>query len=159
MIDIIRKQQQLESTVEVSTNAESADAAITLTRTALQAITTAGTVITWQQQTRGQQITWSTTDVTIPTSGYYLLQTRFATSANCTMFQQVVLNGTTLGYFASTDVASTFHTGMHMRYFASNDVIRIRLVPSINVNVTLSAENTLLESPILHITQLTRGTV
>jgi hypothetical protein len=157
MIDIIRRQQQTSTQLAVVQNVEQPDATITLTRTALQAITTAGTLITWQSLTRGN-MTWSGTGITIPTNGYYLIQTRIATSANVTLFQQIQLNGTNLGYFAATEVTSTYHTGTTMRYLLANDVIRLRLLPSANVNVTQAAENTLAESPFIHVTQLTRVT-
>jgi len=130
-------------------------AAITLTRSATLAITTAGTLITWQTQTRGQGITWSTTDITIPTAGYYLIQVRLATAASVTMPIQVTVNGTALGYFANTFVATTYHTGTTMRYHATGDVIQIRLLPSANTTLNQAAENTLTESPFLHIAQLT----
>lgn len=141
--------------VQDLTRQERPAAALTLTRTALQAITTAGTLITWQSQTRGQGITWSTTDITIPTAGYYLLQTRFATAASITLAVQVTVNGTTIGYFGNTFVATTYHTGNILRYFSTADVVQIRLVPSANTNVNQAAENTLTESPLLHIVQLT----
>ena len=54
-------------------NDEIPDAAITLTRTAIQAITTASTVLVWQSQIRGQGMTWSGTNVTVPADGYYLI--------------------------------------------------------------------------------------
>jgi len=130
-------------------------AAITLTRSATLAITTAGTLITWQTQTRGQGITWSTTDITIPTAGYYLIQVRLATAASVTMPIQVTVNGTALGYFANTFVATTYHTGTTMRYHATGDVIQIRLLPSANTTLNQAAENTLTESPFVHIAQLT----
>lgn len=130
-------------------------AAITLTRSATLAITTAGTVITWQTQTRGQGITWTTTDITIPTAGYYLVQTRIATAASVTLATQVTVNGTTIGYFGNTYVATTYHTGTIMRYFATGDVVQIRVVPSANTTINQAAENTLTESPFVHIAQLT----
>jgi len=137
------------------TRQERPAAAITLTRSATLAIATTGTLITWQTQTRGQGITWSTTDITIPTAGYYLIQVRLATAASVTMPIQVTVNGTTIGYFGNTFVATTYHTGTTMRYHATGDVIQIRLLPSANTTLNQAAENTLTESPFLHIAQLT----
>jgi hypothetical protein len=42
-----------------------------------------------------------------------------------------------------------------MRYHATGDVIQIRLLPSANTTLNQAAENTLTESPFLHIAQLT----
>jgi len=135
---------------------EAPAAALTLTRTAVQAITTAGTLITWQSATRNTGFSWTGTDITIPTAGYYVIQTRIATAASITLATQVTVNGTTIGYFGNTYVATTYHTGTIMRYHATGDVLQIRVVPSANTNINQAAENTLTESPLLHIVQLTR---
>ena len=138
---------------------EAPAAALTLTRTALQAITTAGTLITWQSATRNNGFTWATTDITIPTAGYYVIQVRLATAASITMATQVTVNGTTIGYFGNTYVATTYHTGTIMRYHATGDILQIRVVPSANTNINQAAENTLTESPLLHIAQITSAVV
>jgi len=138
---------------------EAPAAALTLTRTALQAITTAGTLITWQSATRNNGFTWATTDITIPTAGYYVIQVRLATAASITMATQVTVNGITIGYFGNTYVATTYHTGTIMRYHATGDILQIRVVPSANTNINQAAENTLTESPLLHITQITSAVV
>lgn len=135
---------------------EAPAAALTLTRTAVQAITTAGTLITWQSATRNTGFSWTGTDITIPTAGYYVIQTRIATAASITLATQVTVNGTTIGYFGNTYVATTYHTGTIMRYFATGDVVQIRVVPSANTTINQAAENTLTESPLVHIVQLTR---
>lgn len=135
---------------------EAPGAALTLTRSGTLAIVTTGTDITWQTTTRSAGISWTTTDITIPTAGYYMIQVAFATSANCTMLTQLVLNTVNIGYFGNTFVASNYHVATNMRYFATGDVIRIRAVPSANVNITVNAETALNASPYLHIVQLTR---
>lgn len=134
---------------------ESPFATLTLTRTGTLAITTAGTVITWQSKIRGLGINWATTDITIPTAGYYMIQTRIATAASVTLATQIVLNTVIIGYFGNSYVATTYHTGTMMRYFATGDTVQIRVVPSANTNINQSAENTLTESPFVHIAQLT----
>ena len=134
---------------------ESPFATLTLTRTGTLAITTAGTVITWQSKIRGLGISWATTDITIPTAGYYMIQTRIATAAAVTLATQIVLNTVIIGYFGNSYVATTYHTGTMMRYFATGDTVQIRVIPSANTNINQSAENTLTESPFVHIAQLT----
>ena len=159
MIDMFRKQQILQSQTSVAMNIELPDASLTLTRSAVLAIVTAGTAVTWQTQTRGQQITWSGTVITIPTNGYYLIQTRLATSINVTMFQRLRVNGTLLGYYSWTTFVTNFHTGTIMRYFAANDTVELILQPSANCNLQVLPENNAFESPFFHIVQMTRGTV
>lgn len=137
------------------TRQERPAAAITLTRSATLAIATTGTTITWQTQTRGQGITWSTTDITIPTAGYYCIQVSYATTGNITNYVQLVLNGTNVGYFGASWVALNYHHATLMRYFATSDVIRIVALPSVNTTISVNAETAANASPFLHITQLT----
>lgn len=134
---------------------ETPAAALTLTRTALQAITTAGTLITWQTETRNWGFNWSGTDITIPTSGYYMVQTFLQTSANVTLYTQRVINGTNQGYFGYTWVAINYHMATMIRYYTTGDILQIRALPSSNVNITIATEGSASESPILHITQIT----
>lgn len=137
------------------TRQERPAAAITLTRSSTLSIATTGTLITWQTQTRGQGITWSTTDITIPTAGYYLIQVSYQTAANVTNFIQLVLNSTNLGYIGYSWTSINYHHATHMRYFATGDVIQIRTLPSSNTTISVNAEGVSNPSPFLHITQLT----
>lgn len=141
------------------TRQERPAAAITLTRTSTLSITTSGTTITWQSQTRGQGITWSGTDITIPTAGYYLLNFDYAGSVTHTAYVRLGVNGTFVTAMASSYVgqviASNFQAFTAMRYFATGAVLTVNIVPSVNLTVQVNAENAANESPILHIVQLT----
>ena len=134
---------------------ETPGACLTLTRSASLAITTAGTLITWQTETRNNGFTWSTTDITIPTTGYYVVQTFLQTSNNVTFFTQRVVNGTNIGYFGQSWTATNYHVATMVRYFVTSDVLQIRVIPSVNGNLTVVAENSTAEAPLLHIVQLT----
>jgi len=155
MMDLTRGLQALTRQVNIQTNIEQPSAALTLTRTNTLAITTAGTTITWESATRNQGFTWSTTDITIPTAGYYAVQTFLQTSNNVTFFTQRVVNSTNLGYFGYSWTAINYHVATMVRYFATGDVLQIRVIPSVNGNLTVAAENSNNESPLLHIAQLT----
>lgn len=163
MIDIIRKQQQLESAFIASTNVEQPDAAITLTRSSTLAITTAGTTITWQTKVRGQGITWSGTDITIPTAGYYLFNFTYSSSTGHTAFARLFVGGVGAGLFASSYATQVYavgtHSYTHMRYIEANTIVAVNVTPSANVTINVIAENSANESPYLHIVQLSRGTV
>jgi hypothetical protein len=139
--------------------AEEAGAVLTLTRTAVQAITTAGTTITWQSEIRGYQITWSGTDITIPADGWYHISVAIATSAALNdLLYRLRVNGTAVQVSGGIgDVNLDASVAQFMRYFAENDVVQINLLPSANVNINLNAENAGVESPILHIVQLSGG--
>ena len=133
---------------------ETPGACLTLTRSATLAITTAGTTITWQTETRANGITWATTDITIPTAGYYVLNLSYTATAH-TAFMRLIVNGTTTGFFAASALSSATQAFTVARYFATGDVVRTQVLPSSNVTIAVNAENTTGESPILHIVQLT----
>lgn len=144
-------QRQLETVRRL----ESPFAALTLTRSASLAVLATGTVITWQTQTRGIGITWATTDITIPTSGFYMVQLSLQYVASVTGFASITVNGTLIGNILYYSTATTRHVGAFMRYYTTGDTLRFTVTPSVNTTLNVAAEGTLQESPILHITQLT----
>lgn len=160
MMPLLRQVTSLSNDVITGTNVEFPDAAITLTRTATLAITTASTTIPWQVQTRGQGITWSGTDITIPTAGYYAINFSYASVTAHTALARLNVNGALTGLFASsyaTQVTATgTHTFTHMRYFATGATVQINVLPSANVTISVVSENSTNESPILHIVQIAR---
>ena len=133
---------------------ETPGACLTLTRSGTLAITTAGTTITWQTETRNNGFTWSGTDITIPTNGYYGVTLIFA-SAVSTAYANIIVNTAIVAQFPASYVSSTLHTFFIVRYFSADDVVNLRVFPSINTTITVTAEGTANESPILHITQMT----
>jgi hypothetical protein len=133
---------------------ETPAAALTLTRSATLAITTAGTTITWQVETRNRGFNWSGTTITIPTAGYYAVQLAIGTSGSQTMAFTRIVNGTTIGGFVGIFSATNYFSGQATAYYTAGDALQIRLVPGVNTTVTQVAEYAATESPILHITQL-----
>jgi hypothetical protein len=154
MMSLTRGLQSLQKQVDVQTNVEIPSAALTLTRSATLAITTAGTVITWQVETRNQGFTWSGTTITIPTAGYYAVQLALGTTGSQTMAFTRIVNGTTIGGFVGLFSATNYFSGQATAYYATGDALQIRLVPGVNTTVTQVAEFAATESPILHIVQL-----
>jgi hypothetical protein len=154
MMCLTRGLQSLQKQVDVQTNVEIPSAALTLTRSATLAITTAGTVITWQVETRNQGFTWSGTTITIPTAGYYAVQLALGTTGSQTMAFTRIVNGTTIGGFVGLFSATNYFSGQATAYYATGDALQIRLVPGVNTTVTQVAEFAATESPILHIVQL-----
>jgi len=154
MMDLTRGLQALTRQVNIQTNIEQPSAALTLTRTNTLAITTAGTIITWESATRNQGFTWSGADITIPTAGYYLLSVIYA-SASTTAYANLLVNSVVVAQIPTSYITSTLHTLIMMRYYATGDIINVRVFPSTNTTVTVVAENSFGESPILHIAQMT----
>jgi hypothetical protein len=135
--------------------AEEAGAVLTLTRTADQAITTAGTTIVWQSELRGYQITWSGADITIPASGWYHISVALRHNALNDLLFRLNVNGLNVQFAPGIgDVNIDVSSAHFMRYFTESDVVQISVLPSANVNVNARVENGVAESPILHIVQL-----
>ena len=139
--------------------AEEHGAVLTLTRTSTQAITTAGTTITWQSELRNFQFTWSGTTITMPADGWYAIDLSFRFLATLNNFRvALVVNGTAVkGYNLIGDVDANNRAVSMMRYFAAGDAVTFLAIPSANTDILVNAENTLTESPILNIVQLSGG--
>lgn len=155
MMNLTRGLQSLTKQVNVQTNIEIPSAALTLTRSAVLAITTAGTLITWQVETRNQGFTWSGSTITIPTSGYYAVQVFLAIANTYALSMQKFVNGINLGNFSFQGSGINYHSGTMVRYFSTGDALQIRVVPGVNVNINVNAEGAANESPFIHIVQLT----
>lgn len=138
-------------------NSEIPDGTLTLTRTTQQAITTAGTIVVWQSIVRGNGITASASNITIQATGWYAISMAWFTSANVAeMLIFLYVNGQLVQAVPSVGtVATNAGSGSFLRFFRQTDVVQIALRPSANVNLTIRAEGTLLESPFLNMVQLT----
>ena len=153
--EVVRDIVQLQRAVS-QINDEIPDAGITLTRTAIQAITTAGTTIVWQQRIRGQGITWSGSDIAIPADGWYHISVALRHGSLNDLLYRLSVNGTLVQIAPGIGDVNLGGSSAHfMRYFAEGDVVQINVLPSANVNVTAIAEGGSPESPILNIVQLT----
>ena len=137
-------------------NDEIPDAAITLTRTAVQAITTAGTTIVWQQKIRGQGISWTGASITIPTNGWYHISINLAHDLLNDLLYRLNVNGVNVILAVGIgDVNRGASSAHFLRYLIKGDTVQINVLPSANVNILINAEGSAAESPILHIVQLT----
>lgn len=154
MSDLYQTSADLRASVADLARQERPGAALTLTRSATLAITTAGTTITWQVETRNQGFTWSGTDITIPTSGYYAINFQYNAGTVTTAYGILRVNTIGIGFFANSSISSTLHSFTVMRYFVTGDVINAVVVPAVNSTIQVIAENVASESPILHIVQL-----
>ena len=134
---------------------ETPAACLTLTRTATLSITGAGTTITWQAETRGQGITWSGADVTIPTTGFYTFSLIYAASGSHTGIMRLIVNTINILSMPGDGLGSTRHAYNMTRYFTAGDVIQFSVISSVFTTMQVTAENAANESPFLHIVQLT----
>jgi hypothetical protein len=155
MSDLYQTSAELKADVADLARQERPSAALTLTRSATLAITTAGTIITWQVETRNNGFTWSGADITIPTSGYYSVGAYISTTASITMFANLVVNSLILIQMPASYLSTTAHGFFAVRYYTTGDVVSLRVGPSSNTTVTVVAESGAGESPIIHVVQLT----
>lgn len=135
-------------------------AVLTLTRTSSQAITTAGTIIIWQQQIRGYQVPWNGALITLPTNGWYAFQLSLRFSVNLNnCFVVLFRNGngqTRYNLFGDTDLEVMSVT--MMQYYLAGDTVQFGIYPSANCNIVQQNEfSGFGESPFLHIAQLSGG--
>lgn len=149
VVDINQRLEEIQST-------DVHGAVLTLTRTAVQAITTASTTITWQSELRGYQITWAGTDITIPSDGWYAFDLTITTSAALNSLEfRLRKNGfNSILQPMLGDIDRTQMHGTIMSYFVAGDVVTINVIPSANVNINVNSEGGALESPILHVVQV-----
>jgi hypothetical protein len=113
---------------------ETPAAALTLTRSTTLAITTAGTTITWQVETRNRGFDWSGTTVTIPTEGYYNFFFFGTVNTNQINFFTIVSGG---NLFTVSTVRAPTTVATAIYYFQTGATLTVAVTPS--ANVTLSA--------------------
>ena len=130
-------------------------AGLTLTRSASLALITAGTLITWQVETRGYAITWAGTTVTIPSSGYYTFSLNYNSNVLHTVRSVLFINAVSVLDMTVDTISNLRHGATITRYFTENDAVQLMLLPSVNTTMTVVAENGVSESPFLHVVQLT----
>jgi hypothetical protein len=148
LVDTRNTVAEIQSTDEVG-------AVLTLTRTAVQSITTAGTALVWQSEIRGYQITWSGSEITMPASGWYHISVALGHDSLNDLLYRLSVNGVLVQIASGIGDVNRGGSSAHfMRYFAEGDVIQINVLPSANVNITATAEGSTIESPILNIVQL-----
>lgn len=155
LADALTRQQTV---LEQLKTTDTVGAVLSLTRNTTVSLTTAGTLVTWQNELRGYQISWTGSTITIPENGWYLINLATHVSPVAYLRANLVVDGVEVAvmtsYSNNSNATSNVHQHTVMRYFDAGDAVQIELVPSVNVTLSLRAPNTAAESPILHITQL-----
>ncbi|CAB4178959.1 hypothetical protein UFOVP1188_16 [uncultured Caudovirales phage] len=136
---------------------ESPAAALTLTRSATLAITTAATIITWQTELRNNGFTWSGTNITIPTTGFYNIAFHYFATVAVTTYTRINVNSIWVVEMPASPGNRSRPAVTYTRYFTTGDIITIQVDTTANHTMAVNAENTANESPFLHIVQLTGG--
>lgn len=152
---IINNLATQQNAIQALQRTETPAACLTLTRTATLAITTAGTLITWQTEIRNNGFTWSGTSITIPTTGYYNISFNYVASANVVTYIRINVGGVFLLDMPAAPGNRTRQSVTFTRYYTAADVITITVDTVTNHTMNVNAENSASESPIFHILQLT----
>lgn len=152
---IINNLATQQNAIQALQRTETPAACLTLTRTTTLAITTAGTVITWQTEIRNNGFTWSGTSITIPTTGYYNIAFNYSASVSVVTYIRINVAGAFLLDMPTSPGNRTRHAVTFTRYYTAADVITITVDTTTNHTMNVNAENVAAESPIFHILQLT----
>jgi hypothetical protein len=155
MSDLYQTSADLRSAVQDLARQEQPAAALTLTRSATLSITGAGTIITWQVETRNNGFTWSGADITIPTAGYYSVSVIYASGGSHTSTMRLFVNAVNVLSMPSEGLGSIRHAFTMTRYFQTGDVIQVNVISVAASTVQVTAEGTTNESPFIHVVQLT----
>jgi hypothetical protein len=131
----------------------------TFTRTADLAITTAGTTVTWQASAHSpNNVSFSTTDITVTNAGYYLITGYFATLGNVSM--RMTLSRAGAGHTSINQLTPLSTGGGYIFNFSNalwltaSSVLRVILTPSVNTTLIQNGETGAAPSPFIHIIQL-----
>ena len=155
MSDLYQTSADLRAVTQDLARQEQPGAALTLTRSATLAITTAATLITWQTEIRNNGFTWSGTNITIPTTGYYLIAFNYVASASVVTYIRINVGGVFLLDMPAAPGNRARQAVTFTRYYTTADVVTITVDTVTNHTMNVNAENATSESPIFHIVQLT----
>jgi hypothetical protein len=156
MSDLYQTNADLRAGIADLARQEQPAAALTLTRTTVLSITTAGTTITWQTETRNNGFTWSGTNITIPTTGFYLINFVFKiNTANQVVNAELSVNGFQQSFMPTAPLITNSHSFAQMLYCTTSDVLTLALTPTSNDSIAIAVEGANRPSPILNIVQLT----
>jgi len=129
----------------------------TFTHSVSQAVTTAGTVLTFDTEIRNSGLTVDATNkiFTVNTGGMFMFCLAFNFSGAVGHALYLVVNNVITDIFVGNNSTTTYHSSMFMKYLQKNHEISFRLASGANTNVTSVAEDSAAESPILQIAQVT----
>jgi hypothetical protein len=128
----------------------------TFTHSVSQAVTTAGTVLTFDTEIRNSGLTVDATNkiFTVNTGGMFMfsLAWNFSSAVGHGLYLRV--NGVNTDIFVGQNTSTTYHSGIFMKYLQKNHNVSFFLASGANTNVTAVAEDSIAESPILQISQV-----
>lgn len=129
---------------------------ITLTRTATLNITTAGVIVTWQNDIdSGGNMTYSGTSITVPMAGYYLISVVGTLGVKDNITGDVLVNGVEVATMGTASSKDTKFRHELMRFYKAGDVVQYRAQTATGtMTLQVNTEDAANESPILHMVLL-----
>lgn len=129
---------------------------ITLTRTATLSITTAGVIVTWQNDIdSGGNMTYSGTSITVPMAGYYLISVVGTLGVKDNITGDVLVNGVEVATMGTASSKDTKFRHELMRFYKAGDVVQYRAQTATGtMTLQVNTEDAASESPILHMVLL-----
>lgn len=151
-----RRDLQQQSNIELSSTAVS-PVYLTLTRTTTLTVGGPGAIITWQSEDRNSGFTWSGSVITIPSSGYYLIDVAGNwSSTGAQTYGRIYVNGIMVERMTNhyLPAIAEFRV-MGMRYFDANDNVEIQLLNAGGSRgLLVTAYGVTSNSPFLHIVKI-----
>ena len=148
--DYIMTRQRVDQLERVEKNATY----LTLRRTTTQSLTTAGTIVSWDDAVRNVGFTWSAgTSITIPQSGYYLMDITMSFGSNTSFSVELLLASVAVARLVNSQGGNAFRFA-GTRFFTTGDSIEFRALVGANRTLAVNAYGTADESPFLHIVRV-----
>jgi hypothetical protein len=128
----------------------------TWTHSAVQSITTTGTVLTFNTEIRNSGISVDATNqfFTVNTGGMFVINLAFNFGAAVGHALYLRVNGVTSDIFVGNNSTTTYHSSILMKYLQKNHVLSFFLASGANTTIPVVAEDGAAESPILQICQV-----
>jgi hypothetical protein len=129
---------------------------LTLTRTTTVGVGGAGAIITWQSEDRGNGISWSGSVITIPSSGYYLIDVAGNwNSGGAQTYGRLYVNGVMVERMANHYQASIVEFRvMALRFFSEGDAVEVQLINGALRTLLVTTYDLQSNSPYLHIVKV-----
>lgn len=129
---------------------------ITLTRTATLTITSAGVIVTWQEEVdSGGDFTWSGTSITVPIAGFYAIQVIGSLDTGNDVTGDIVDNSVTVATMTAGTARDSKFSHNIVRFFKAGDVVQYRAYANgTNRTLQVVTEDTAGESPLFHMVLL-----
>jgi hypothetical protein len=125
---------------------------ISLTRTSTLSITTAGVIVTWQEEIdSGGNMTWSGSSITVPIAGYYQLSVIGTLGVKDQITGDIILNGVEVATMGTASSKDTKFRHSIMRFYKEGDVVQYKATTTTGtMTLQVNTEDAANESPIFH---------